>query len=73
MRSLFYSAITLLLLLETSRALDLTPHATFRYGNEAPPIPAVQISDGTKKITFLPPHDWTAEGNAKSLSLECAG
>jgi hypothetical protein len=62
-----------LLLLETSRALDLTPHADFRHGNEGDPTPVIMVTDGTKKITFVPPHDWLPDGGGKSLSLAGPG
>lgn len=72
-RLLLSFGATLALLLETCRALDLTPHPTVIQGNEGPPTPAIQIADGTKRILFIPPHDWLPDGGAKSLSLTAPG
>ncbi len=78
MRRIFFSRLALscacaLLLPGISRALDLTPNPDVRRGNEGPPIPVLQFTDGTKKITWPPPHDWIADGGGKSLSLTGPG
>lgn len=69
MRFLLCCAAMLSIPAATSPALDLTPHSDYRRGNEAPPIPVLQFTDGTKKITWLPPNGWLPDGGGKSLSL----
>ena len=68
-----FCCVLTLLLPVTSRALDLTPHADFRHGNEGPPTPVIMFTDGTRQITWLPPRDWLPDGGGKSLSLTAPG
>lgn len=73
MRFICCFAAVLVLPLAAARALDLTPHSDFRRGNESPPIPVLQFTDGTKKITWQPPSEWLPDGGGKSLSLTAPG
>lgn len=66
-------AAALALPLESSQALDLTPHASFRQGNEGPATPTLEFTDGSKKISCVVPRDWLPDGGGKSLTLNAPG
>ncbi|HWB59110.1 MAG TPA: hypothetical protein VG733_06450, partial [Chthoniobacteraceae bacterium] len=69
----FCCSVALAWPLESSLALDLTPHAGVLQGNEGPATPILEFTNGSKKITWVAPHDWIADGGGKSLSLSAPG
>lgn len=50
-------------------ALDLTPVAAYRMGNEGPAVPVLMVKDGAKEYSFIPPGKWLVDGNATSIRL----